>query len=68
MLYTHWRDDERDLIGQFGSFEESYDAKIHEISTNKLQYEKIDEYENVLETVESDRLSTTIHPEAQHQE
>ena len=40
MLYSHWRNDESDLINGFQSFEESYHSKLGEISANKCQYEK----------------------------
>ena len=68
MLYTCWRNDEIDLLAGFESFEESFNAKVEEISRNKLNYEKIDDYENLLEYVEEEHLGSVIHPEAQHQE
>ena len=48
MLYTCWRNDEIDLLAGFESFEENFNAKVEEISRNKLNYEKIDDYENLL--------------------
>ena len=68
MLYTCWRNDEIDLLAGFESYEESFNAKVEEISRNKLNFENIDDYENLLEYVEEERLGSVIHPEAQHQE
>ena len=70
LLYTHWRDEEKDLIGGFSTFEQSYNAKSEEINANKSQYEKTDAefYNNIQENIEAEHLSSVIHPEAQHQE
>ena len=70
LLYTHWRDEEKDLIGGFSTFEQSYNAKSEEINANKSQYEKTDAefYNNIQENIEAEHLSSVIHPEAQHQD
>ena len=70
MLYSHWRDDETDLLGTYQSFEESFDAKSDEIKSNQSKYEKNDEsfYESISEDLESEQLYSAVHPEAHHQE
>jgi hypothetical protein len=69
MLYTHWRDDEKDLIEGCESYEQIYHAKLSEISANKLQYEHHSEefYKNIIDDMDSEQLESAIHPEAQHQ-
>jgi hypothetical protein len=50
MLYTHWRDEDVDLLGGFESFEACYNAKIAEITENRQNFEKIDDsfYDKIL--------------------
>ena len=66
MLYTHWRDDELDLKGEFESYEESYHAKSREINSNKFHYVKTEDtfYDNITGNIEEGQLHARIHPEA----
>ena len=68
MLYTHWRDDEKDLKNDFTTFEERYNSKLTEIPKNKAQYVKLDEsfYDKLACHIEAEQLQSNIHPEAQH--
>ncbi|XP_060571280.1 uncharacterized protein LOC132729522 [Ruditapes philippinarum] len=69
MLYTAWRDEEKDLMGGFETFEQSYHAKGDEINVNKSVYEKnADVVENILENIASEVIDTSINPQAQHED
>lgn len=69
MLYSHWRDDDVDLLNGFNSFEDSYLAKEKEVTENKINYEKcpVEQYASLLEDPDSDSMSS-INAENQHQE
>lgn len=70
MLYTHWRDEEKDIIGEFDSFEQSYYAKLEEVNRNKSLYQMNDDafYEGINEDIEAEDVESVIHPEAQHED
>lgn len=68
MLYTHWRDEEKDLIYGFETFEQSYYAKEEEINANKSKYEKNEDvlHERILENLHIEDFPS-VHPQGQHE-
>lgn len=69
MLYTHWRDEEVDLLSGSSTYEESFHIKSSEISVNRMQYERciIDDYLPMEDENDADCL-TTVNSEAQFQD
>ena len=68
MLYTHWRNDERDLISQYGTFEESFSAKKVEIDRNIASYEKCAVEYEILHNGDDDCSDGFVNAESSHQE
>lgn len=71
MLFTVWRNEERDLLGGFCTFKDCYVSKKDEILYNQSKYEAISvELDDIL--IENDDdigpVWDSVAPEAQHQE
>ena len=71
MLFTAWRNEETDLIGNISSYQEQYLLLIEEIDKQMRQYavcsEELNEIEqNLLSTNCSEEQFDSIAPNAQH--
>ena len=71
MLFTPWRNEQNDLMGNYSSFQEHYVARHDEISEHMRQYavcsEDLDEIQHHLQECNDD-LYDTIAPVTQHAE
>lgn len=71
MLFTVWRNEERDLLGGFNAYKDSYNSKKDEILSNQRKYEAITlDLNDILVENDDDTGSIwdSVAPEAQHQE
>lgn len=69
MLYTHWRNEENDLLCGYESYEKCYLEKEIEIKMNCQKYEKMNEsdIESILADIDPENLGAVINQEAHHQ-
>ena len=72
MLFTYWRNEEKDLIKNFNSFEESYMTRRSFIEKKRAEYENNKELLHDIEQAclnnTSDEISLSVAPECEHQE
>ena len=66
MLYTAWRNETRDLLKDFQTYQDRFQVVKDEIKQNRTQYENhIDVLDQAVQDIESEESSNIVAPNAQ---
>jgi predicted nucleic acid-binding Zn-ribbon protein len=69
MLYIPWRNEKKDLLKDFETYQDRFETVKRQIEENSKQYENHSEViDSAVEEIESEESNAIVAPDAQYQD